>query len=156
MTDNLPKKPDPNSRPEPFGEIAKAMNEFFHERPVRGFLQSIDEFFKAPLAGFPVTLKSYDREHHIVAELPGIKKEQINISVLNHSLTISVANHEIVTEEDSLKKVYNKRHKVQEMSRTINLPQPINEKKVKASYHDGLLTIIIPKQPGKKIHIIND
>jgi HSP20 family protein len=158
MSNNLPNRPNRNrnERPEPFGEIAKAMNDFFQERPVRGFLQSIDEFFHLPLATFPVSVKSYDREHHIVAELPGIKKDQISIDVLNNSLTITVKNNEVIIEENDTHKVYSRKNKMQQMSRTITLPQPINEKKVKASYNDGLLTIIVPKQPGKKIHIIND
>lgn len=156
MSNNLPNKPNRKDRPEPFGEIAKAMNDFFHERPVRGFLQSIDEFFNLPFATFPVSVKSYDREHHIVAELPGVKKEQISIDVLNNTLTISVKNGEVIIEEDEVHKVYSRQNKMQQMSRTIALPQPINEKKVKASYNDGLLTIIVPKLPGKKIHIIND
>ncbi len=41
---NNPKKPNP----EPFGELVKSMNDFFNEKPVRGFLQSIDDFFKTP------------------------------------------------------------------------------------------------------------
>ncbi len=156
MSNNLPNKPNRNDRPEPFGEIAKAMNDFFQERPVRGFLQSIDEFFNLPFSTFPVSVKSYDREHHIVAELPGIKKEQISIDVLNNTLTITVKNGEVIIEQDDVHKVYSRKNKMQQMSRTITLPQSINEKKVKASYNDGLLTIIVPKLPGKKIHIIND
>ncbi|MEK3990947.1 MULTISPECIES: Hsp20 family protein [Robertmurraya] len=156
MSNNLPDKPNRNNRPEPFGEIAKAMNDFFQERPVKGFLQSIDEFFNLPFATFPVSVKSYDREHHIVAELPGIRKEQISIDVLNNTLTITVKHGEVIIEEDDVHKAYRRKNKMQHMSRTITLPQAINEKKVKASYHDGLLTIIVPKLPGKKIHIIND
>lgn len=148
------KLPDKRDR-EQFGGLFKSMNDFFNERPVKGILQSIDEFFKAPfpLTSFPVDVYETKTEHQITAELPGINKEQIQIDVTGNYLTISINNQEMLTEEDENNHVYRKRVSSQRSSRTIALPQPINEKTVKASYKNGLLQIRIPKLAGKKIQI---
>jgi len=46
-----------------------------------------------------------------------------------------------------------KQTSIKKSIRSIPLPQPIDENKVKASYQNGLLKIRIPKQKGKQIKI---
>lgn len=143
---------------EPFNEIIKSMNGFFNEKPIRGFLQSIDEFFKAPFPNtgwgtFPVkTIETADG-YLITAELPGTKREQIHLDILGNHLTITVENHETEIEKDDIGQSYRHKQSLQHSSRTIALPRPINEKKVKASYRDGLLQVHIPQEKGKSITI---
>lgn len=151
---------DPNnkkkSKTEPFSDLFKSMNDLFHEQPIRGFLQSIDEFFKTPFplsAAFPVETVETKEEYIITAELPGIKREQIHLNISGHYVTISIDNNEMITEEDEKNQLYHKRQLRQHSSRTISLPYQINEKKVKASYRDGLLQIRIPQEKGKVIRI---
>lgn len=147
-----PNKPD---KAEPVGELFRTINDFFHEKPVRGVLQSIDDFFKNPFphTSFPVEVDETDKECIITAELPGVKREQIHIDLLGSHVTITVKNIEVITEEDDIRRMYRKRQSVQKSSRTVFIPQPVNEKKAKASYRDGLLEIRIPKIKGKKIQI---
>lgn len=155
MPPSDPKKPV-NSKQEPFGGFIKSMNDFFHEKPIRGFLQSIDEFFKTPFPYSPAfhvdTVETKD-EYIISAELPGVKKEQIHLNISGNNITISVENNEIVSEEDEKNQFYRRRQWRSQSSRTITLPHLINEKKVKASYRDGLLQIRIPQEKGKIINI---
>src|SRR4051794_1633127 len=69
-----PKKP----KSESFGELMRMMNDFFNEKPIKGFLQSIDDFFKSPFppgASFQVDTIESDNEYIISAELPGVKRE---------------------------------------------------------------------------------
>jgi HSP20 family molecular chaperone IbpA len=149
---NNPKKP----KSEPFGEIMKSMNDFFNEKPIRGFLQSIDEFFKSPFpsgSSFHVDTIETEGEYVISAELPGVKREQIHLNIAENFLTISVENKELETEEDEYHQVYQRKFLRQQSSRTISLPHTINEKKVKASYRDGLLKIRVPQEKGKVIEI---
>jgi HSP20 family molecular chaperone IbpA len=152
--------PDKNNhkttKDEPFGELIRSMNNFFNEKPVRGFLQSIDDFFKSPFppsASFQIETLETDKEIILTAELPGIKRDQIHLDILGNQLTISIENKETHVEEDEINKVFRGRQFQQHMSRTIALPKPINEKKVKAQYRDGLLEIHIPHQKGKIINI---
>ncbi|GAA0347983.1 Hsp20/alpha crystallin family protein [Bacillus carboniphilus] len=145
------------NKKDPFQEVMNTMNDFFQHRPVKGFLQSIDEFFKAPgpfsLSSFPVHVEETDEEHIITAELPGVKKEQIHIDMYDRYLTISVNNAEIVTEENTNQHILRKRTSMQKTSRTVALPHMIDEKRVKAKYQDGLLTISVPAQKGKRLRI---
>ncbi|WP_110064185.1 Hsp20 family protein [Cytobacillus oceanisediminis] len=143
-------------RNEPFGDLMKSMNQLFHEKPVKGFLQTMDDFFKNPFpyaSSFHVDVAETEKEHIITAELPGINKEQIQIDILDNYITISVKSAEMVTEEDENRKIFRRQQSLQRSSRTIPLPQPVNEKKVKAVYQNGLLQITVPKQQGKTILI---
>src|SRR4051794_33561432 len=90
-----------NKKSEPFGELIKTMNDFFNEKPIRGFLQSMDDFFKTPfppVSGFATETVETGNEYIITAELAGIKKEQIHLNIVGNYLTISVENHVIETE----------------------------------------------------------
>ncbi|MDN3016748.1 Hsp20/alpha crystallin family protein [Paenibacillus sp. BSR1-1] len=159
MSSKLPSDKNNNSKkpvPEPFRELVKSMNDLFTEKPIRGFLQSIDEFFKHPFpptAGFHVETLETEGEYIITAELPGVKKEQIHLNMTENYITISVENNQIETQEDELNQIYSRKMFRQQSSRTVSLPQTINEKKVKASYRDGLLQIRIPQEKGKVIEI---
>jgi HSP20 family protein len=149
---NHPKKP----KSEHFGELMKTMNDFFNEKPIKGFLQSIDEFFKTPFplgTGFHVDTIETGGEYIISAELPGVKREQIHLNISGNYLTISVENNELETTEDDNNHIYRRKHLRQKASKTVSLPQTINEKNVKASYRDGLLKIRIPQEKGKIIEI---
>ena len=146
---------DPKRR-DHFRELMKPWESFFHETPVKGFLQSIDGLFHKsfPLhSSFSVETSETDTEYEIYAELPGINKEQIGIDVLDRSITITVQSHEDVTEEDDKRKTFKRQQTFQRSSKTIPFPFPINEKLVKASYKDGLLQITVPKQKGKPIYL---
>jgi HSP20 family protein len=155
MSSKLPFDPKNGEQRDPFAEIMNQMNNFFLEKPVRGILQSIDEFFKTPfpLSSFQIDLKENEKEHIVMAELPGVNKEQIQINVLGNSLSISVNNREEITEEDQNNQSIRKRHSMSRSTRTVPFPFPINEQSVKASYKDGLLEIRVPKQKGKNIII---
>jgi HSP20 family molecular chaperone IbpA len=156
MSSNLPSDQHKGKMQDPFGEWMKSMNDFFHKRPVRGLLQSMDEFFKAPFATFPIAVEELDHEYIVSAELPGVNKEQISISIFDNSLTISVRSQEVITEEDNTNKIFKQKQSFQQMTRSVYLNHPINESEVKASYRDGLLKIKIPKPKGKSVTIDAD
>ncbi|WP_335869672.1 Hsp20/alpha crystallin family protein [Bacillus sp. 2205SS5-2] len=147
-------RPAKNQR-EPFGDIMKTMNEFFHERPVKGLLSSIDEFFSSPhpFGGFPVDSEETTSEYIITAELPGVKKDQLTIDILQNYVTISVEQNEMLEKKDTLQNKATKKKAFHRSSRTIPLSTPIDERNATASYQDGLLKLILPKKKGKSIEI---
>lgn len=156
MSSKLPRDTNKGEYHEPLADFRRMMNDFFLKPPVKGFLQSIDEFFQMPFSTFPVQVKELQDEQIITAELPGVKKEQVNIDVLDSSIMITVKNIEIITEENESKNIYKKSQSMQQMSRNIYLGYPIDERKVKASYQNGLLKIRVPKPQGKKINILDE
>ncbi|MGG5253836.1 Hsp20/alpha crystallin family protein [Neobacillus sp. SM06] len=145
-------------KPEPFNELIKSMNNFFNEKPVKGFLQTIDDFFRSPFppgsaGAFSVKTIDNGEEYIVTAELPGIKKEQIHLDLYENLLTITVDNKQVSTEKDEVNNVFRQSQFWQQSSRTVSLPRPVKEKNVKAAYQDGLLEIRIRHDKGKTIQI---
>lgn len=155
MSANDPQLPKKHDSSDPFRELMGSMNSFFNEKPIKGFLQQMDDFFQSPFppSSIPIQINETDSGHMITAKLPGIKKEQIHLEVAGNYLTISIKHIEIVTEEDEKTQFFNKKQTYQRSARTVTLPHPINEHTVKASYRDGLLEVFVPKQKGRQIKI---
>jgi HSP20 family protein len=91
-----------------------------------------------------------DRENEVVirAEVPGVGKDDLDVSMTDDSLTFrgSVAHEERKEEEDYV---------VQEtrrgaFSRTIPVPAYVDQSKVKARYHDGIVELTLPKTERSK------
>ncbi|MBN6888468.1 HSP20 family protein [Cytobacillus horneckiae] len=142
------------NKKEPFGDLMKSMNHFFQEKPVKNFLQTMDDFFKNPFpfsTSFHVELNETPDEYVILAELPGINREQIQIDVINNYVKITVNSLNVINTEDENRQVTKRKESYQQSTRTVPLPFQINEKKIKASHENGLLTIKVPKHKGKRI-----
>ncbi len=120
----------------------------------------IDRLFEAPLAeltrgsqllsGWTPAMDLFeDRDNFYVrAELPGMKKEDIELSLHNGSLSISGERKS----EDEFKdaEVYRSERFVGRFQRTVTLPTPVASDKVKARYQDGILTVSLPKAEESK------
>ena len=101
-------------------------------------------------ANFPrVDIIDHDNEIEVKAALPGIKKEDIDVSIINQTITIRAACKEEKKEEEKGK--YFRREISQgEFQRTLSLPEYVDDDKAKASFNDGLLSITIPKTEKAK------
>jgi HSP20 family protein len=147
---------DDSSKKNGFGDLMNSMNEFFHERPAKGILQSIDSFFSSshnPFGAFPVELEETKTHYIVEAQLPGVKKEAIDIDIYPQHITITVNNEEDFTEENEQNHSIKRRRSVQKSTRTIPFSTAIDDRNTKASYRDGLLTLKLTKLSGKKIEI---
>jgi len=114
---------------------------------------------KSPESGFVIPLVDmYEEGGDLVvkADLPGIKKENIDISLSGTTLTIS---GERKTEETTEKKGYTSYERLEgSFCRTFELPVEVDVDKVKAHLDSGVLEIRLPKTAqvsgeGKKIEI---
>ncbi|HNQ73802.1 MAG TPA: Hsp20/alpha crystallin family protein [Verrucomicrobiota bacterium] len=125
----------------------------------------IDRFFDSPfpgltrtsdlLAGWTPALDVYeDKDSYTVkAELPGMKKEDIEVSLHEGLLSISGERKSEAKKEDA--EVYRSERFVGRFQRTVTLPAPVTADKVKAAYKDGILTITLPKSEEAKPKQIN-
>jgi HSP20 family protein len=132
--------------------------------PAFGRLSSLrdelDRLFESPwtelartsqlLSGWTPALDVYeDKENFIVkAELPGMKKEDIEVSLHSDSLSIS-GERKSETKEESADACRAERY-FGRFQRTVTLPVPVAADKVKAQYKDGILTITLPKTEEAK------
>ncbi|MEH7236537.1 Hsp20/alpha crystallin family protein [Bacillus sp. JJ1562] len=155
MKDDKSDKPIKKYENESFGPLMKSMNDFFTQQPVKRLLDTIDEFFEQPFPFSTIPIDMYETETELIisADLPGVKKEQIDIEYSEKYITITV-NHVEETEETNEKKnYYVKKHSYNKASRAIALPYPIPINQIKASYVNGVLKIRVPKQRKRKILI---
>ncbi|KAJ7495992.1 HSP20-like chaperone [Mycena galericulata] len=88
-------------------------------------------------------------------ELPGIKKEDVQIDVHNGRLSISAESKISESHEKDGYAIRERRYG--KMARSLQLPQGVKENEVKASMENGILTVTFPKttpdQAPKKITI---
>jgi HSP20 family protein len=90
-----------------------------------------------------------DKDNVIVkAELPGMKKEDIDVSLHDGALSISGERKSEQKFEDA--GTYRSERFVGRFHRTITLPSPVSTDKVKAEYKDGILTVTLPKTEEAK------
>ncbi len=96
----------------------------------------------------PVELKEKDKEYTVKAELPGVKKEDLDIDLEKNYITINAKKEEENEEEE---KGYKKSEfSYGEFSRTIYFPQEIDIDHTKAKLEHGVLKITAPKMIVEK------
>lgn len=91
-----------------------------------------------------------DREAEIVvrAELPGVNKDDLEVSLSDNLLTIRAKQQQEKKEE---KGHYHRREiSRREFQRSLRLPANVEGEKTSASFKDGILELIVPKAPGSK------
>lgn len=96
----------------------------------------------------PVDIQEFDNEYKIKAELPGIKKEDIDLDVTKSSLKIRAQKSE--EKEENNKKYHKSEFRYGMYNRTIHFPQEINVDSVKAKLEHGILTLNLPKMQEEK------
>lgn len=130
-------------------EMRKDMDRLFEEffspitRRRRGWL-------KPEMGVIVPNIEMYDRKNEIVvkAELPGVSKEDIDLTITKDSLTLKgeAKREEEIKEED----YYACERSYGSFTRTIALPVEVNSEKAKASFKNGVLEIVLPKKEEAK------
>jgi HSP20 family protein len=130
-----------------FGRLSELRNE-------------IDRLFESPLSeltgqsqllsGWTPALDVYEEKDSFVvrAELPGMKKEEIEVSFHDGSLSLSGERKSETKHEDA--EVYRAERFFGRFQRTISLPATVAADKIKAAYKDGVLTVTLPKTEEAK------
>ena len=83
-------------------------------------------------------------EYVVRTEMPGVKKEDIEVAVENGVLTIS-AETKSETEEKEGERVIRQERRYGRYLRSLRLDKTVDDKKVKAVYKDGVLELTLPK-----------
>ena len=89
----------------------------------------------------------HGNDYVIDVELPGVKKENINLNYENEYLTVSVSN-ESKTEKKEGKEYALRERRYTSTSRSYHIGE-IDENTISASFADGVLTIKFPKEQPK-------
>ncbi len=110
-------------------------------------------FFIKPLHGDPlpsasqirIDVKETDKEFTVQAEMPGVSKEDIHVSVEGSIVTLRAEIRQEDRQTEGEKVLRTERYHG-EVSRSFQLPADIDEANAKARYDNGVLSLTLPKK----------
>lgn len=132
-------------------EINRMFDSFFDDfTPARWFGGGRDTYLPS------IDVKETDKEVKIVAELPGMEANDVDISLSENVLTIRGEKKEEKEEKDG--NYYHRECSFGRFHREIPLPAEVKQDNVNAEFKQGVLKIRIPKKPeaerkAKKIDV---
>jgi HSP20 family protein len=130
------------TNPYTFRDMMRLQNEMNHMFNFAGFEQMQSSCF--PL----VNVWSNDEKMVVTAELPGINVDQIDLSVVGDTLTLSGDRPEEKVEDSA---EYHRQERAGgKFSRSIELTYPVETDKVSASFEKGILTVTLPRAEEDK------
>lgn len=130
---------------DPFAELTR-FNPFggdflrgFALRPVFGELESEPKM--------RLDVSEDDKAYVVKAEIPGVKKEDIKVSVDGKQISISAEVKREKEEKEGKKLVRSERY-YGSVSRSFTLAHDVDPGAAQAKYNDGVLELVLPKKPG--------
>jgi len=127
---------------DPFGEVRRLQDE------VNRLFSSAVAGGRAPsAAGFPA-INAFANEHGVAltAELPGVKPDDVDVSVFRDTLTLRVRRR---APEDA-KAYHRQERRYGEFARTVNLPFQVDPERVEANMQDGVLRLSLHRPEEDK------
>jgi HSP20 family protein len=132
----------------PFAELNRLREEInrVFEQPGQGFLERSTGFF----GGWSPSLDVFDDKDNVIvkAELPGMKKEDIEVTLAGDALTISGERKEEVENKDA--ETYRSERYFGRFQRSVTLPHQVDPNRIQATYKDGILTVTLSKSEEAK------
>jgi HSP20 family protein len=101
----------------------------------------------------PINIYNQDDKAILVAEAPGLKTEDIDLTVHGDSVTLKCQREDQAVENE---RFYRKERPTGTFSRTVTLPDAVDPDTVKAAYNNGVLKVQMEKakeSKAKKIQI---
>ncbi len=118
------------------------------ERIRREFDRLLEDVFPATadreqILAPPVDVYETDTEVVVKAEMPGVKKEDIEVTIKDNALHIKAERKE--EKEEKTENVHRVERFYGRIERVIPLPVEVKAEEAKAEYRDGILEIRVPK-----------
>jgi HSP20 family protein len=115
-------------------------------------------FFVRPLSGDPlpspdqikIDVRESDGEYKIDAEIPGVRKEDISVSVDGDMVTLSAEVKQETTNGKDEKNLRTERY-YGSVSRSFSLPQDVDAARSQAKYEGGVLHLTLPKSKSTRM-----
>jgi HSP20 family protein len=150
MDDQKMEKSEQGRMLTPFDELEREMERWFGRfghgwmRPFHWGKPAWAEL-SAPFQGMGPSVDVIDREAEVVvrAELPGVDKKDLEVSLSEDALTIKGSTKTEKAEEKG--DYYRREVSSGSFARTIRLPAAVDGEKVSSSFKDGILELTLPK-----------
>jgi HSP20 family protein len=110
----------------------------------------LDRLFESPVTAWAPALDVQEDKNsfNIRVELPGLKREDIEVTLQDGVLAITGERKEEKVQDDTT--VHRQERYYGKFSRTLTLPTAVSGDQVKAQYKDGILTVTLPKAEEAK------
>jgi HSP20 family protein len=133
-------------RTNPFEEMER-----FFDRLSRQFEEATESWesggpfgqWSSEMESMAVDLAEHDGEFVVTVDLPGFERDDVEITVTDHTLRIGATHEESTEEEDERYLRRERRH--ESTSRSIRLPGEVDTEGVTARMKNGVLTVTLPK-----------
>ncbi len=152
----LAKEPVAREYFSPFAEMERMMENIFSRN---AFWPSLFEFPQFRRLGWDfaerlpaIDIIDQDEVLLVKAELPGVQKDQLEVTLTDNTLTIKASVKQEKKEEK--KDYYRSEISSNAFRRTVTLPCAVAADKIKASFNNGLLELSIPKLEKANKHSI--
>jgi HSP20 family protein len=126
------------TRYDPFGDLVDDFFKGFFVGPVGSWADS-------PVRGMKVDVAEHNGEYKVLAELPGVKKEDIRVNIDGDEVSIAAETRLEKEAKDGERLLHSERY-VGKVSRAFRLGQEIDESRASAKYTDGVLELTLPKK----------
>jgi HSP20 family protein len=118
----------------------------------RVFEDAFTRLLNEPRAGRPWSpaVDIFETENELVlkADVPEVSLQDINVNVENQTLTLS--GERKFAAEDNSKGFHRIERSYGQFTRSFSVPSTVDAEKVSAEYHDGVLTVKLPKKEAAK------
>ncbi len=124
----------------------------FNQNPFTAIDRVFDEVFKSTMPSLPtmfdasafrVDISEDDKAIYIEADLPGVKKEDLKVTIEDNLLTIRAERRAETTENK--KNFYRTERVFGSLTRSFTLGENINAEAIEAHFADGVLKLTLPK-----------
>ncbi|MDH5537109.1 MAG: Hsp20/alpha crystallin family protein [Betaproteobacteria bacterium] len=102
------------------------------------------EPWRGRAAPFKVEVTENENAYRVLAELPGMKKEDINVTIEGATVTISAETKQEKEAKEGEKAVWSERY-YGKLQRAFTLEQEVDQANAQARYADGVLELTLPK-----------
>jgi len=127
-----------------FNPVDDAFDDLF-----RGFLMRPVRMEGAPEVQIKLDVKEDDKSYTVHAEIPGVKKEDIHVSIDGNQIAISAETKNEKQVKDGEKLLRSERY-YGKVSRAFTLAQDVDEDASQAKYNDGVLELTLAKKTAAK------
>ena len=135
---------------DPFREMEEAQNKLLSlfGRNWPRWRSEPDEGFTLAEWMPPVDIEESDKEYLIKTELPGMKKEEVKLTV--EGGTLSISGERKAEKEEKDKKYHRVERSYGAFARSFALPEGTMAEKISAEFKDGVLMVHLPKDDKAK------
>jgi len=129
--------------------LTHSMEEFFEDFPPRRWMETFEPFGRNWPVGidyeraFRLDVIDHDKELVVRAELPGVEKDDVDVTISGDRLTIEAERE--FEEEDEREDFYRHELGYGRLMRTVALPVEVDAENIHAELKEGILKVTLPK-----------